>query len=447
MAGTILFCTRCSPIPGEQGSASYLFSMAQCLSRNGYKVVVAWCETPPKLQRDGVMRVPRKVRDVFCLKIRDGFSLGAWIVNPRAKWLPFKARVLSFAKCVLQRLKVFEWINRVCGRKPTSSSEQASRVSTQPLPGWHDVPRDYERAFFERVISRLKPDLIIASYCWINAGLDRIAQSLGLPPRMVLTYDVQHQEIALENGGLIFRPKKPIDRETERTWLKSADVILSISDRDAATFRELLPDHEVITVPMPAKYQPLPRDRIVGGRCLFVGSDAYFNRNSLEWFLNGVWPLIREARADACLHICGTVCRHFSDQPVQGIVCRGRVDDLEEEYAQTAVVVLPILEGSGIKTKLIEAVQYGRSCVSTSVGLYGLDALKGSVLKADDEEAFVAGVLALFSETDGQSKRKSCAREVLENRFNSDRTIGPLLHKVAEVIRLEREFRLDGSAP
>jgi succinoglycan biosynthesis protein ExoO len=130
---------------------------------------------------------------------------------------------------------------------------------------------------------------------------------------------------------------------------------------------------------------------------LFVGSQHRPNTIGLRWFIQNVWPLIRQNIPSARLLIAGTVCREFPSPQPEGVEVLGRLPDLASAYASASVVIAPILQGSGIKIKILEAASFGRACVTTSVGLEGLEALQPALRVADTPHAFAAEVTALLS--------------------------------------------------
>jgi hypothetical protein len=165
--------------------------------------------------------------------------------------------------------------------------------------------------------------------------------------------------------------------------LKWADVVLSIHEEDARILRQMVPQSEVLCAPMPATYHSHEPTEQVPGRCLFVGSDINHNVHGMTWFLNEVWPLVLQEMPGCVLHVCGTVCRAISKN-YSNVHLLGRVDELDTEYAAAQVCLIPLIVGSGLKIKLVEALSHGRACVSTSVGVQGVQELTGkAVLVAD----------------------------------------------------------------
>ena len=88
----------------------------------------------------------------------------------------------------------------------------------------------------------------------------------------------------------------------------------------------------------------------------------------------------------------------------------GYVEDVREPLARYAVFVCPILSGSGVRVKLLEAFAAGIPVVSTRVGAEGLAREDGEFCGlADDPAGFAERVLALF-ENPGRGRRHGRAR-------------------------------------
>ncbi|MEO5924475.1 MAG: glycosyltransferase [Bryobacteraceae bacterium] len=132
---------------------------------------------------------------------------------------------------------------------------------------------------------------------------------------------------------------------------------------------------------------------------LFLGSFRHLpNVEALQWFLKEVFPRIRAAEPRAKLVIVGSdpPPRH-SLRDAEAIEMVGFVEDVREPLARYSVFVCPILAGSGIRVKLLEAFAAGIPVVSTRVGAEGLADRDGEVCAlADEPTAFAAHVVRLL---------------------------------------------------
>ena len=95
----------------------------------------------------------------------------------------------------------------------------------------------------------------------------------------------------------------------------------------------------------------------------------------------------------------------------------GYVDDVRAPFRDYAVFLCPILSGSGVRVKLLEAFSAGIPCVSTTLGAEGLAREDGDICAlADTPEAFAAKIIYLLDHPDEARAMAIRARdEVVEN--------------------------------
>jgi glycosyltransferase involved in cell wall biosynthesis len=133
---------------------------------------------------------------------------------------------------------------------------------------------------------------------------------------------------------------------------------------------------------------------------LFMGSFRHLpNQEALEWFVRKVLPLVLEQIPDAELVVVGSdpPQRHSLPNMGRNIDLRGFVEDVREPLRECSLFVCPILSGSGMRVKLLEAFAAGIPVVSTGVGAEGLAFQDGDVCAlADDPVDFAAHVVELL---------------------------------------------------
>lgn len=97
----------------------------------------------------------------------------------------------------------------------------------------------------------------------------------------------------------------------------------------------------------------------------------------------------------------------------------GFVDDLAAELCRYPVMVNPMVNGSGMKNKVLEAFGLRMAVVSTSMGIDAFpDAVDGThLLVADDPEAFATAVLALLDDPGRRHRITEAAAEFLERDY------------------------------
>lgn len=190
-------------------------------------------------------------------------------------------------------------------------------------------------------------------------------------------------------------------RRLERWCWSRADVVVAVSERDAAVVRRRLRHRRpVVVVPNGvdvASFLGTRRADAADG-ALFVGSRWYPNVEALHFFVGSVLPRVRGELAGFRLTVAGDVCdsRELRLPATEGVELLGFVHDLRACYATSRVFVVPILRGHGTRLKILEAMAAGIPVVSTRKGAEGLDLRDGQdLLLADDPPAFARAVARL----------------------------------------------------
>jgi O-antigen biosynthesis protein len=164
------------------------------------------------------------------------------------------------------------------------------------------------------------------------------------------------------------------------------------------------------------RFVTVPREPLT---MLFVGSFRHGpNVEALKWLVAEVLPRITAVEPGARLMIVG------SDPPPgmsfltqhSGVTFTGYVEDIREPLERYAVFVCPILTGSGVRVKLLEAFAAGIPSVSTSIGVEGLSVISGDVCEIADAPAdFALAVLRLLRNEDYAAALARRARRMVEN--------------------------------
>jgi glycosyltransferase involved in cell wall biosynthesis len=114
----------------------------------------------------------------------------------------------------------------------------------------------------------------------------------------------------------------------------------------------------------------------------------------------------------------------------------GFVNDVREPLARYSVFLCPILSGSGVRVKLLEAFAAGIPVVSTRLGAEGLAAEDGAICAlADDPDVFARKTLDLLENAvHAQAMAQRARQEVVEKR-----DMRKMTERLAECYRAEVE--------
>jgi hypothetical protein len=110
-------------------------------------------------------------------------------------------------------------------------------------------------------------------------------------------------------------------------------------------------------------------------RFAFLGNlKAPQNLQALRYVVGTLLPVLVDAGFEYSLDVIGSIdARVAQELSRPGITFHGFVEDLNEALRETDLHLAPILSGSGVKTKIVDAFAIGVPTVTTSLGLEGLD--------------------------------------------------------------------------
>jgi GT2 family glycosyltransferase/glycosyltransferase involved in cell wall biosynthesis len=175
---------------------------------------------------------------------------------------------------------------------------------------------------------------------------------------------------------------------------------------------------------------------------LFIGSFRHDpNRVALDWFVRHALPAILKREPRARLVVAGSEPppTHAYADYAANLDMLGYVEDIRDPLAKYAVFVCPVLSGSGVRVKLLEAFAAGIPVVSTRVGAEGLAKEDGAICAlADDPTEFAVRVLAMFENPDAAAQLAARARAEVEANWDMAAITGKLVEGYAELARAKR---------
>jgi GT2 family glycosyltransferase/glycosyltransferase involved in cell wall biosynthesis len=148
---------------------------------------------------------------------------------------------------------------------------------------------------------------------------------------------------------------------------------------------------------------------------LFLGSFRHLpNQAALRWFLNEVMPHVLEQEPEAKLKVIGSdpPANHTIPNFDGAVELVGFVESIRQPLTEYAVFICPILSGSGVRVKLLEAFASGIPTVSTRIGAEGLGGEDGLYCSlADDPREFASKIVQLFHDPEGAASMACRARD------------------------------------
>lgn len=160
-------------------------------------------------------------------------------------------------------------------------------------------------------------------------------------------------------------------KASEKTIVRNADYLIGLNERDGLRLHDLYGKSFDLLLPttFSDKYsddvEPVRGEQL---QMLFVGSAFFANIHGLDWFLKHVYPNLNQAK----LTVVGSGFERLKPKySVFNIEIVGVVEDLSPWYLSADLVISPILVGSGMKTKIAEALMYGKHIIATEEAMEG----------------------------------------------------------------------------
>jgi polysaccharide biosynthesis protein PslH len=163
-------------------------------------------------------------------------------------------------------------------------------------------------------------------------------------------------------------------KHEEVAFLKSVDSIVAIAPSDLDVFKEFTNVPQYLYLPglnlgleVDLELQPF--------KLFHIGSMEWMaNVQGVEWFLQKVWPIVKSAYPQLEFHLAGKGLNDNDSRFFQsGVFNHGEVENAQSFMITHGICIVPVVAGSGIRMKLIEAMSLGIPCVTTEIGVQGIN--------------------------------------------------------------------------
>ena len=209
--------------------------------------------------------------------------------------------------------------------------------------------------------------------------------------------------------------------------LHTIDYLIAISERELLMFKASYPSLNGRVVPITwntsnDSYQKTLKSNTQNISLFFIGSlDWKPNQEGLLWFLHKVWPICHAKFPHLSFYVAG---RNMPDKIKQitldGVFMMGEVGDAVAFVNQHDIAIVPLLSGSGMRAKIIEAMALGKVVITTSIGLEGIEAQDAfDVCLANSPEEFIDVIQHLLSHPDQMIKIGINANHNIMNNYES----------------------------
>ncbi|WP_443936634.1 glycosyltransferase family 4 protein [Pedobacter sp. MW01-1-1] len=161
------------------------------------------------------------------------------------------------------------------------------------------------------------------------------------------------------------------------------------------------------------------RDKISFPTLFHLGAmDWRPNQEGLEWFLDDIWPDIEKLDKDLRFYIAGkNMQKHFFEYDSDNLIVEGEVFDAVEFMNSKAIMIVPLISGTGMRVKIIEGMAMQKCIIATTTAAEGINCRHGyDILIADSADEFYRSILQCIINPQrwveiGENARKTVEKE------------------------------------
>ena len=272
------------------------------------------------------------------------------------------------------------------------------------------------------VIHQKKIDFIFfeSIFCGIYA---KEIKELSSAPQVLRAHNVEH----LIWRKLALNSKNPLKKwylnhlsktlqDFEEEFVAKMDHVFSIAPSDQLFFKTRNNQSNYIPVSMEVSSVR----KLKAKKISFLGAYNWMpNKEAILWFTNEVWPEIAKLNPTTEFHIAGSYSEEIAElKNIEGIELHGFVNSSQEFMKEHGIFIAPILSGSGVKMKVLEAMSHGVPCVLSTHAAEGLN-LPEIIPICKNKEAFIEKVSLLLQNKQLCHEIGIAGREHILEKYNS----------------------------
>lgn len=269
--------------------------------------------------------------------------------------------------------------------------------------------RDFDRTRFghkkqfSKILKDNQYDYIVISYAYW-AELIRKNKHLKNAKLIIDTHDFltsQFQNQKRFNLGKYFNKEIELLNLFQKVWVISSDENYIFSQFVSS---------DVITIPhaLEVKFKLNSTKKY---DLVYVASSNEHNVKSAKWFFEEVYP-----KLNPNLSICvvGKINEHIPELP--NVTKMYFVEDLDHVYSESRVAICPMLSGTGLKIKVVEALSFGLPVVCNSRGIDGLiNKTNNGCLVTEDAAIFAKYIEQLLTDKSFYQQQQTLSENFFVN--------------------------------
>lgn len=213
----------------------------------------------------------------------------------------------------------------------------------------------------------------------------------------------------------------------EKYFVRHADIVHLVSYEEQHRLEKKLNHSNIKIISVGVESKEVP-DTVVKSYdydlCFSGNLNFYHIQESLAWFLKNVYSDLCQHRQGIKMAVLGS-CEYDKAQELQvnnlGVEYFSWVDDYDSILRSAKIVVLPDINGTGIKNRSLNAMAVGNAVVGTSFAFEGIPVKnKNHCIIANDPYEFLQAIEDLLDNSEKRLQIGLAASKFIKDNFDMD---------------------------
>lgn len=298
----------------------------------------------------------------------------------------------------------------------------------------------------QEVLAREKPDVL-----YLTRPMANYARDIPLP-KVIQPYDAAyewHRQVYHASKGikkLIYYTTYRMTKSYETNMYPKFDACLVVTKRDKELLTSLSSQINCVVLPNGVDteyFKPMSIEEDFPSLVFVSDMRGDPDTDNVLYFYNQIYPMIRKEMPPVKLYLVGrNPTKKIAELAYDhSVIVTGYVDSVKPYLAKSSIFIAPMIIGTGIKNKVLEAMAMGKCIVTTSIGAQGIDATSGEdLIITNDPKEFATWVIKLLRDKQLRKKLGDNARKIIETKY-SWREISERLDRILkEVVSRHEEI-------
>jgi glycosyltransferase involved in cell wall biosynthesis len=227
----------------------------------------------------------------------------------------------------------------------------------------------------------------------------------------------------------------PLLKTYEADLCRRFDAVTAVSEEDKAALIEAGAPPEITVIPIAVDLdsQHYIERKPKGPHIIHIGTMYWpANINAINWFLDSIYPLIKERLPDVRCTLIGarppeSIIERANSDP--SLTVTGYVDDPLPYLQDASMMMVPLKAGGGMRVKILNALAQGIPMVTTTVGCEGIAVTHDKdILIADEPAAFAEASLRLLTDPALNQRISQNGRDMVIREYDYRQALKPIDH-------------------